>query len=479
MKITKRLFAMVLCLVMIAAMGVPALASTQSNGDGYTAYNLKWDDPEKGLASFSGQSPFNDRSQGYMVALYKDGAVVNPMNQMNSGGNPGGYIRYLNFSPYMTGAGEYYFTVQCTTLDDGVFMEPELGQLATSPKYTFGGASSIMGDPSNLRWEKTGAVNDAGAAQLRLIWDAPAGWVAGRDSFSINTWGFERSVSSGMYDADGRSMIKCGGAYDIIVKETNSIQHIASVFFDPMTGEPTDLGAWVFSVQTVSGDINTSVSGVEVFCSMAYNAHTKEIIPWEYSNLKSNQKVDSATAPVTPPPTTTPTEQPSSWAADQVNAAIAEKLVPQALQSKYTQATTRAEFCALAVELYESIMGEIAGRSTFDDTDDENVQKAASIGVVTGVGDNKFDPDAQLTREQAAVMLARLSDKVGKPLADSAPSFADNAEISTWAADQVGQIQSAGIMGGVGDNTFAPQDPYTREQSILTIMRLFDYVSQP
>ena len=176
----------------------------------------------------------------------------------------------------------------------------------------------------------------------------------------------------------------------------------------------------------------------------------------------------------TPPPTTA--DQPSSWAVEQVNAAIAEKLVPQSLQSKYTQATTRAEFCALAVALYENVKGEITGRSTFTDTNDVNVQKAASIGVVTGVGDNKFDPDAQLTREQAAVMLARLADAVGKPLAASAPTFADNAQISSWATEQVGQIQAAGIMSGVGSNTFAPKDPYTREQSIITIMRLFGVV---
>ena len=29
-------------------------------------------------------------------------------------------------------------------------------------------------------------------------------------------------------------------------------------------------------------------------------------------------------------------------------------------------------------------------------------------------------------------------------------------------------------MSGVGDNTFAPQNPYTREQSIITILRLFN-----
>ena len=166
-------------------------------------------------------------------------------------------------------------------------------------------------------------------------------------------------------------------------------------------------------------------------------------------------------------------ERPSTWAATEVNAAVSAGLVPQTLQSRYTQAATRAEFCALAVALYENVKGEIKGRSTFTDTNDANVQKAAFIGVVGGVGNNRFDPNARLTREQAAAMLARLADAVGKPFPKQAATFTDNSEISSWALEAVGKTQAAGIMGGVGDNRFTPQDPYTREQSIVTLMRLW------
>ena len=45
-----------------------------------------------------------------------------------------------------------------------------------------------------------------------------------------------------------------------------------------------------------------------------------------------------------------------------------------------------------------------------------------------------------------------------------------------WAVDAVGQMQATGVMNGVGENTFAPDEDYTREQSIVTIMRLYDIV---
>ena len=170
-------------------------------------------------------------------------------------------------------------------------------------------------------------------------------------------------------------------------------------------------------------------------------------------------------------------DTPSGWAVEQVNAAIAEGLVPLSLQQRYTQAITRAEFATLAVALYENQRGEIMGRVTFADTNDVNVQKAAYIGVVTGVGGGYFDPAAGLTREQAAVMLSRLADAIGQPLAREPATFADNAHISSWAIEQVGHVQAAGIMGGVGDNRFEPQGAYTIEQSIVTIMRLFEMLS--
>lgn len=170
-------------------------------------------------------------------------------------------------------------------------------------------------------------------------------------------------------------------------------------------------------------------------------------------------------------------DQPSSWAAGQVDEAVSAGIVPESLQSAYTQSITRAEFCALAVDLYETVKGtEITGRVAFTDTTDENVEKMAGLGVVTGVGEGRFDPDGTLTREQAATMLSRLAAAMGRPLTAQAPTFADSAAVSTWAVDAVGQMQGSGIMGGVGDNAFDPQGSYSREQSMLTMLRLYESV---
>lgn len=169
---------------------------------------------------------------------------------------------------------------------------------------------------------------------------------------------------------------------------------------------------------------------------------------------------------------------PSGWAAAAVDKAIANGFVPVPLRTRYTQTITRAEFCALAVQFYETYTGqEIDGRVSFMDTSDPNVGKAAYLGVVSGMGGAVFSPSFPLNREQAAVILTNLAKALGAPLPQAAPSFADNSAVSGWARDAVGQVQRAGVMTGTGNNTFAPQDTYTREQSIITVMNLFRYLS--
>ena len=123
--------------------------------------------------------------------------------------------------------------------------------------------------------------------------------------------------------------------------------------------------------------------------------------------------------------------------------------------------------------MYESVKGEITGRKTFVDTDDVNVQKAAFIEVVAGVGNDRFAPNDTLTREQAAVMLSRLANALDKLLQRNEIIFYDNNRISDWAIDSVRQVATCGIMSGVSRRwvkvenlyEFSPKTQYTREQS--------------
>ena len=176
-----------------------------------------------------------------------------------------------------------------------------------------------------------------------------------------------------------------------------------------------------------------------------------------------------------------------SWAAEYVERATSLGLVPPTF-THLTLPITRAEFTDLAVRLYENMTGsEITGRMSFNDTSDLNVQKMGYLGIVSGVGDGYFNPYGEITREQAAVLLVRLFNAIYSYLDIDLPAmfempylpgtFTDYEQISTWAFNGVAMAYAMGLMRGVGNNTFSPSGDYTKQQSIVTILRLFNMLT--
>ena len=75
-------------------------------------------------------------------------------------------------------------------------------------------------------------------------------------------------------------------------------------------------------------------------------------------------------------------------------------------------------------------------------------------------------------------MVSRLARLLGISERDvGSHHYSDESEISSWAYLDVKQAQSLGIMSGSGEAQFAPQYPYTKEQCIVTILRVYDLVT--
>ena len=175
----------------------------------------------------------------------------------------------------------------------------------------------------------------------------------------------------------------------------------------------------------------------------------------------------------------------STWAQEYIDTAETSGFIPtETLGNDYTESITRAEFAALAVQTYETISGnEISyTASNFADcTNNEDVSKAYALGILAGynsaesTSDVRVGPDNLITREQAATMLARLSEKLGKPMeaADSLP-FTDS--IADWAYENVAKVYDAGVMAGTSATMFSGSANYTIEQSVVTMVRIAEFV---
>ena len=88
-------------------------------------------------------------------------------------------------------------------------------------------------------------------------------------------------------------------------------------------------------------------------------------------------------------------------------------------------------------------------------------------GIVEGDNTGMFRADGKLTRAQVVTMLWRLYDK---PTAKTAATFTDLTQ--DWYKDAVAWAVEKGIVNGVGNNKFAPNETCTRAQIVTMLWRL-------
>ncbi|HQA66243.1 MAG TPA: S-layer homology domain-containing protein [Bacillota bacterium] len=174
----------------------------------------------------------------------------------------------------------------------------------------------------------------------------------------------------------------------------------------------------------------------------------------------------------------------SDWACEWMDKADRLSIIPDILLNQdMARGITRKEFSALAVKLYENLKGSkiaVDLASPFTDTSDSDVIKAYSLGIVSGIGNGLFAPDASLTREQACTMLTRVYKAVyweGWALGEDAAydrhvldtagvaKFSDDELISGYAKDSVYFMVKNNIITGIGNNMFGPAPKEGQEGS--------------
>lgn len=108
-------------------------------------------------------------------------------------------------------------------------------------------------------------------------------------------------------------------------------------------------------------------------------------------------------------------------------------------------------------------------RNAFSDTTDEAVLVCNALGLINGVGDGKFDPNGTLTRAQIAAIMNRAADVLGFSTENYPNGFTDTK--GSWVDSELGWVQHVGIISGVGNNQFDPNGKLTTEQAILITYR--------
>ena len=95
------------------------------------------------------------------------------------------------------------------------------------------------------------------------------------------------------------------------------------------------------------------------------------------------------------------------------------------------------------------------------------VRYAYENGLMGGIGDNLFAPNHPTTRAQLVTILYRLE---GEPAVTGQSGFTD-VEPDTWYTDAVTWAAEEGVVNGVSETQFAPGNNITREQLATILFR--------
>lgn len=91
------------------------------------------------------------------------------------------------------------------------------------------------------------------------------------------------------------------------------------------------------------------------------------------------------------------------------------------------------------------------------------VNTLASLGVISGVGGQKFEPDRAITRAEFTAIAAKFANAAGGSV-----SFTD-VPTTHWAYQSIATAASYGWVSGVGDNQFAPDRSITRAEAATIV----------
>ena len=101
------------------------------------------------------------------------------------------------------------------------------------------------------------------------------------------------------------------------------------------------------------------------------------------------------------------------------------------------------------------------------------------IGIASGVGGDKFDPEATVTREQVMAITARvltLVDSLKSSDASVLNKFVDKNNISSYAVQNIADLVGMGIVNGDTQSKINPKNNITRAETAVIMSAVYDII---
>lgn len=147
------------------------------------------------------------------------------------------------------------------------------------------------------------------------------------------------------------------------------------------------------------------------------------------------------------------------------------------------RSVNRAEFTAMLVRIL-GVSSTTSNQTGFHDVHQdawyaEAIRAAVQNGLVTGIGNDAFGPDQQISRQEAAVLMQnaiKVANLHIPAMSGSASyeSFLDKEEGAAWAQGALHASVKQGLLQGLEDDRLAPTEPMTRAQASAILSRFMN-----
>ena len=105
----------------------------------------------------------------------------------------------------------------------------------------------------------------------------------------------------------------------------------------------------------------------------------------------------------------------------------------------------------------------------------EAIEELAEHSIINGYPEGEFKPDSSITRAEFTAVLCRTigAEAYADSLKGIITGFND-VPASHWASGYINYAYGLGVINGIGEGKFAPDEPVTYEQAIKMIVSVFD-----
>lgn len=117
------------------------------------------------------------------------------------------------------------------------------------------------------------------------------------------------------------------------------------------------------------------------------------------------------------------------------------------------------------------------GQASFTDTVSAwgkgYIELALELNIAAGEGQGKFNPDSQISREEAVTMLVNCLG--GAPQDLNPFAYTDADDISAWAQEAITYARQIGLVKGYPDGSFHPGQNITRAEAAILFEQFLEY----